>query len=203
MADIDAALKLEPASVEALYAKVELQQHTGKFADALTTLNLVHGHGFEPMVLARRGILEMKLGNAAVADKDFADARALAKTADMLNNLCWEKATAGVALDRALAECDAGLALTPDASEIVDSRGFTLLRLGRLDESITAYDRALLKRPTQASSLYGRAVAEARKGEKSQAETDLEAALKADPDIRTEFDDFGVTISGAERVKTS
>ena len=72
--------------------------------------------------------------------------------------------------------------------------GLMLLRLGRLDEAIAAYGKALERRPNQPSSLFGRAAAWARKGDKAKADADIAAALKADPDVRTEFEGYGIRI---------
>ena len=207
MADYEAALKLDPALPEALFGKANILREQGDNAGALAMMSAIHGDAAEnPQLLVQRGILQARLGHAALADKDFADAHAHAKTAAALNNLCWEKAIAGVALTSALADCDAALVLSPDASSILDSRGFALLRLGRLDESIATYDRALAGSPISAPSLFGRAVAEARKGDRAKAALDAEAATKANPDVRAEFATYGVSLpdAGPEAVaKTS
>ena len=198
LADIEAALKLDPKQVEALLYKAQVQQDQHDYAGAVTTLTAAHAlHTDEPHFLVLRGIVQLKAGQTALAEKDFGDARALAKTAAALNDLCWSKSTAGVALASALADCDAALVLSPDASAILDSRGFALLRLDRLDDAIGSYDRALAIRPTAAASLYGRAVAEARKGDAAKAETDLRATLKVDPEVSKEFEGYGVMMPGA------
>jgi len=69
-----------------------------------------------------------------------------------------------------------------------------LLRLGRLDDAIADYDHALTKNPNLPTSLFGRAVAWARKGNKAKSEIDAAAALKVDPDIRSEFERYGVKL---------
>lgn len=199
LADLDAALRLSPRDLDVLLIKAQIQQDQHDYAAAVATLTTAQTlHGNESGILVLRGVAQMKAGNAALAEKDFADAHALAKTAAALNDLCWTKSTAGVALASALAECDAALVLSPDASAILDSRGFALLRLDRLDDAIVSYDRALAARPTAAASLYGRAVAEARKGDFARAETDMRAALKVNPDVRTEFETYGVTMPEAK-----
>ncbi|MEO9131347.1 MAG: DUF3857 domain-containing protein [Sphingomonas sp.] len=207
LADLDAALKLEPKNMEALITKARVQQAAHDYAGAVATLSAAQGISVENSGLfALRGIVQAKAGNAALAEKDFAAAHALAKTASALNSLCWEKTIAGVALASALAECDAALALSPQSSAILDSRGLALLRLDRLDDAITTYDRALAIHSTGSTSLYGRAVAEARKGDQARADRDRAAALTANPDIVTDFDSYGVTMppaKGAMAAKTS
>lgn len=194
LADLDAALKLEAGLAEAPASTGNPnQRHT--VADALATLQQAAIDAFDAMALAKRGIVHERAGQAALAARDFVAARAAAKTPATLNEICWEKATAGVALELALKECDAALALAPDSPPIVDSRALVLLRLGRIDEAIAAYGKAIAKMPTGASSLYGRGIAEARKGDKAAADRDMAAALKANPDIKDDYDGYGVTVA--------
>ena len=66
--------------------------------------------------------------------------------------------------------------LKPNAASVLDSRGLVQLRLGRFDEAIEDYDAALKDEPLQAPSLFGRGLAELRKGAKAQGEADMAAA---------------------------
>jgi tetratricopeptide (TPR) repeat protein len=97
-------------------------------------------------------------------------------------------------LDSALRDCDAARAKAPDNAAIMDSRGFVLLRLGRYDEAITAYDAALAKSPRLSPSLFGRGVAFAHKGDKAKAAADFAEAAKVDVDTKSRFEGYGVTI---------
>ncbi len=108
-------------------------QEQGDTAGALA----LYSKGLEtsPMdfdLLIGRGIAYAKSGDNAHADADFNAARAQATEAVQLNNICWTKATAGVALQSALADCDAALAKSPGFPAYLDSRAFVMLRLGRL-----------------------------------------------------------------------
>ncbi|MBW8910841.1 MAG: hypothetical protein JF564_02860 [Sphingomonas sp.] len=70
-----------------------------------------------------------------------------------------------------------------------------LLKLGRVDEDIEAYDRALaLQEDDLADSLFGRAVSFSRKGETAKAELDRAAALLINPDIDEMFRYYGLTM---------
>ena len=93
-----------------------------------------------------------------------------------------------------MSECNSALAAEPDVPGFLDSRGLALLRLGRLDDAIADYDRALATAPHMPSSLFGRAIALARKGEKAKSAVDHAAALKADPDVETRFESYGMTL---------
>lgn len=195
LADIEAALKLDPASADALGAKARLLRETGDFAGAIATYNAALAKEPDSVAwLAQRGVAFAKKGDVQAANKDFDLARSKAKEAGDLNNMCWEKATAGVMLDSALRDCDAALAKAPDNAAIMDSRGFVLLRLGRYDEAITAYDAALAKSPRLSPSLFGRGVAFAHKGDKAKAAADFAEAAKVDVDTKSRFEGYGVTI---------
>lgn len=194
-ADLDAALKLDPRMEEAVATKADFLGEQGHWREAATLISgLIVTKPTDLDLLSQRGIAYAKLGEKALADKDFAAARATAKTGPALNNLCWQKATAGIALDSALDECTQAIALSPDAASIRDSRAFVLLRLGRLDEALAEYDRALAKAPDLAASLYGKAIAEQRKGENSDATRDAQAAMKLNPRVQERFDGFGMTL---------
>jgi len=194
-ADFEAALKLDPTSDEALLALAAVLRESGNNAAAITRISdrLKAKPGFPPLLLAR-GIAYASDGRNDLADKDFAAARAKADTAGSLNELCWSKAVAGVALKTALAECDASLALKPESSATLDSRAFVLLRLGRIDEALSAYDRALALTPMQSASLYGRAIGYARKGDKARSDADAAAARKLYPDIDADFASYGISL---------
>jgi Putative Zn-dependent protease, contains TPR repeats len=138
------------------------------------------------------GIAFARSGDAAHADADFQRARGKAVEPVIFNNMCWSKAAAGVALESALADCEAALAKAPDVAGYLDSRGLVFLRLGRIDDAIADYDRALAKSPNIPSSLFGRAIAWARKGDRAKSESDAAAATKIDPDVRADFERYGV-----------
>ncbi len=192
-ADLDAALKLEPNLTEAIAQKADLQAESGDLTGAISTYSSALEKSPDDLALLMgRGIAYARSGEAAHADADFQRARGKAAGPVILNNMCWAKATAGVALESALADCNAALAKAPDMAGYLDSRGLVLLRLGRIDDAIADYDRALAKGPNIPSSLFGRAVAWARKGDRAKAESDAAAAAKIDPDIQTDFERYGV-----------
>jgi len=192
-ADIDAAVKLKPHSIQASIRMAKAQSAAGDYAGALDTLGIAMASQTDNYdLLTARGITYSKSGQAALAELDFAAARKLASTAAALNSICWAKATAGVALDTALAECDAAVAQVPYNSAAHDSRGFVLLRLGRNNEAIASYDAALKIRPLSAASLYGRGLAKRRQAKLDDANTDIRAALFGDAHVAETFAEFGI-----------
>lgn len=194
-ADLDAALKLEPDFTEAIAQKADLQADSGDLTGAISTYSSALMNSPDDIALLMgRGIAYARSGDAAHADADFQRARGKAAEPVIFNNMCWAKATAGVALKSALADCNAALAKAPDVAGYLDSRGLVLLRLGRLDDAIADYNRALAKSPNMPSSLFGRAVAWARKGDRAKSESDAAAAAKSDPDVRADFERYGVKL---------
>jgi tetratricopeptide (TPR) repeat protein/transglutaminase-like putative cysteine protease len=201
LADIDLALKLNPKYATAAYSKGRLLDETGDIQGAIAAYSVaLDAKPGDTNVLIHRADLYIKAGQAALADKDLVAARAKAVQPVDFNNLCWLKATAGVALKSALDECDRalrGAANAADKSMFLDSRGLVLLRLERFDEAISDYTKALEARADQPSSLFGRAAAYARKGDQAKANADRERAMKGDPNVAAEFKGYGVTIAGS------
>lgn len=195
LSDIEAALRLEAQSVEALMAKAELLDESGNHKAAIDSWTAaIAALPQDSELLTGRGISYALAGQSALADKDFAAARAAASEAGEFNSMCWAKATAGVALESALNDCDTALAKRPDFPPYLDSQAFVLLRLGRIDDAIAEYNRALAKQPKLSSSLFGRAVAWGRKGEKAKSEADVAAAMKVNPDVRSDYESYGIKL---------
>jgi tetratricopeptide (TPR) repeat protein len=194
-ADIELALKKAPTDEASLIAKAQINWEKKNYSVAVDALSAILARNPKNIsALNLRGVTYARAGDKDHADADFTAAAALAREPMWLNNICYEKAISGVALDRALAECDASLAKEPNFPGTMDSRAFVLLRLGRVNEAIATYDSALTKRPRTAQALYGRAVAWFRKGDKAKAQADREAALKLEPDIERRFEIYGVTM---------
>ena len=198
--DIEAAVKLDPRSVRALMTRADVAIEAGATdaganqraeADLAAVGRIDPGNrgaaGMRMRLLAKQGKggEAIKLGQAMVVK--YHDAMAY-------NELCWSKATLNLAIDTALADCDKGLSLSPDALAILDSRAFVKLRTGAIDEAIADYDAVLKKAPTMAASLFGRAVARAKKGNMAGAKADLAEARRISPEIEARFAGYGVTV---------
>ena len=103
------------------------------------------------------------------------------RLAQARNGRCWARALLGEDLDKALADCNAALKLSPHAPNILDSRGLVFLRLGELDKAIADYDETLKINPKVYWSLYGRGLAKLRKGMKAEGQADIAAATAIAP----------------------
>jgi tetratricopeptide (TPR) repeat protein len=191
IADLDAALALEPGEVGAAMMRAAALADAGNHAAArdayATLLKSAGGIREKRWLWTERGIALMRLGDAAAARRDFAAALADNPDSDVYNNHCWELAVARVELAAALAACDKALAVAPKDPAFLDSRGFVLLQLGRYDESIAAYDAALALRPNAPASLYGRGIAKKRRCGCADGEEDIAAGARRSPMIRRTF----------------
>lgn len=204
LADLDEALKLDPDHSVALTLKAGLLLKQGRFRDSVEQFErALKANPDDPLDLRRaRAIALYKGGRVEEAQKAFAEIRSQSEDAVDFNNLCWDKATAGILLESALADCRESLRLEPDRGNSLDSLGFVLLRLGRLDESLAAYDRAIAKR-NDSASLMGRAIAHARKGDLARAEADRAEALKLNADVEARFAGFGVEFPQTAKAQAS
>lgn len=192
-ADIDAALKLQPAMPEALLdlGQLLLDQHDPRAAVATLSAVLANHPNSENAHLFR-GIAYAKTGDTVAAQRDFTAAAAADPSPRFANSLCWTKATNDVSLASALNDCNRALKDGPAAS-FLDSRGFTYLRLGRVDDAIADLDAALKLAPRLAASLFVRSIAWSRKGDAAKAAADRAAAVAIDPDVAEVYAGYGVT----------
>ena len=110
---------------------------------------------------------------------------------DALNGRCWARALWGRDLDKALADCNRAVS-TSRISSFLDSRGLVHLRLGQYDQAIADYTVALKDNPRQAWSLYGRGLAELRKGDKAQGDADIKAAAAIAPNLPERAKKLGI-----------
>lgn len=192
-ADLDSALALD-ATGDAVKYKADLELKAGDPRAALAAVDkAAAAHPDDDDILVVRSLTRMRAGQQAAGESDWAILRAKATTPFQLNNLCWEAATTGVALARALEACDAALIKLPNDAAIRDSRALTLLRMGRIDEAIVDYDRVLAMEPRETSSLWGRSIAWSKKGDRAKSDADAAAAIKIDPRVETRYAAFGMT----------
>jgi tetratricopeptide (TPR) repeat protein len=192
-ADLEAALELEPRSREARLGLARMHVEADQPDEAIGLLDeLVERDPKDVVALGERGIAHVRSGDTDVAAADFDAARAAAGNAARLNALCWRKATLKIALDEALKDCL--LAVEREANPAAyDSLGFVYLRLGRYEDSVTAYDSALGMRANQAESLFGRALAKRELGDQAGYEQDMRDAARWQPEIDKVFARYGVT----------
>ncbi|HEX3366146.1 aspartyl protease family protein [Phenylobacterium sp.] len=201
MADLDEALKRQPDDPEALMRRAELYlanrdvprakaDFDAAFKLAPADSSLVAQAG---MAYARAGQYESAIREldtwiaAHPRDEDLPRAQ---------NARCFARAAWGQQLDLALADCDQALRHDRTA-EVMVNRGLVLLRLGKWDEAIVQYTAAIKAQPRAPRALYGRGLAEQKKGQKTEGDADLAAALAITPTMTAEFRRYGLAPDGA------
>jgi Flp pilus assembly protein TadD len=203
MADLEASLKLDPKNPDALAEVGKLRAAAGDFKGAFELYDRAAKDSPDNSVLRMmRAAMLYRTGRNAEAEKAFAALHGVARTATDFNSLCWTKATMDLLLESALANCREALKLSPGNAAYEDSLGMVLLKLGKLDDALTAYKEAVAKH-TGAASLMGRAFVYARKGDRSHAESDAAAARKLYSDIDAEFAGYGLKFDDHHRTETA
>jgi tetratricopeptide (TPR) repeat protein len=199
LADVDAALKLDAKSSAAMAMRAQTRMDAGDAAKAASELTeAMKTLKDEDQLLVARAKALAKAGDLKGADADLTRfSQKYAKNAAALNEACWTRATFGVDLKKALADCESSLALYPTAAQTLDSRGFVLLRLGRYEEAVAAYAEALKLRPRMAESLYGRGLAELSLQRAKEGQADVAAARAISAKVEQEFADWGVKEASA------
>ncbi len=162
-ADFEAAMKLAPTNTDLIAAIANSYVYAGLYQDAIRQID-------DWMTTHLKGY----------------------DTSGAQVSRCYARAAWGKELDLALADCDA--ALRKDRNSVfMQTRGLVLLRMGRLDEAIAQYAAAVKLQPRDAVALYGRGVAELKKGAKTEGETDIAAARAITPTVAEQFKRLGVT----------
>lgn len=201
MSDLDAALKREPKDVDSLMRRGELylavRAPEKAKADFEAATKLAPDNSELP---ARIGVAYGRAGlfEPAIAELNLWIA-AHPKSEDMpqaLSARCWTRAVWGKELEAALADCDTALRRNK-VSEVMANRGLVLLRMGRLDEAVVQYNAAIGQQPKLAPALYGRGLAELKKGDKAKGEADIAAANALAPGLAAQYRRFGLAPDGS------
>lgn len=188
MADFDRALELEPNDVPALVTRAELHLAEHDAAAARSDLNAAD-RSAPPQADVRRVMgglyLRLELFAAAVAQYDswIAAHAQDARSGEALSGRCRAQASAGIDLERALADCNAALELRPGDPDVLNGRGIARLRLGRWAKAMADFDAVLRVQPQNAGARYGRGIGELRRGMTRQGRADIAAAAALQPRI--------------------
>jgi len=190
--ELEAALKLNPADDRSLVSLARLARQVGEYDKALSLLDQAFLRSPDNLEIRHvRAIALLQAKKTDAANREFDAIAAKELSALELNNLCWEKAMANVALERALEECDRSLA-KDDLYAAHDSKGVILLRQSRYDDAIKEFDLAL-KDGEVAESLYGRSLAYAGKGDRVRSDADAAQANKLSPGIERTYGHDGMS----------
>ena len=109
---------------------------------------------------------------------------------------CLSSALQNQDLPTALSDCSTAMHRADKKNEnfsfLFVSRGLVRLRQGDYDKAIADFNDALKIMPKNARALYARAVAESRKNDKKESQTDLEAARQIAPRVAEKFERYGI-----------
>jgi tetratricopeptide (TPR) repeat protein len=123
------------------------------------------------------------------------DSRMMAATAGR----CLSTALQNQDLSTGLSDCNAALRRADkknaNYSHLFVNRGLVRLRQGDYDKAIADFNDALKIMPKNARALYARAVAESRKNERKESESDLEAARQIAPRVAEKFERYGLAVA--------
>ena len=190
--DIAAALALD-ASFRSLSTAGLIEAVQGDYLAAIELLKRVKAIDGAPVVESRLAAAYERTGQHALAESEYRLARAQATgDATLLNALCWDQATAGVHLDRALVDCKASVAAHREGANL-DSLGLVLLRSGHYSDAVAAYNEAIELTPFSADSIYGKGVAEMRLGQNDAGKADIAKAHAMTTAAEFAFARYGVT----------
>lgn len=194
--DFDSALALTDNPFKVQRVRGQWERDTGRPEDAIATykkaMERTENADILIELLALRGVAYTMAGKPDQAAKDFEKAYTRADTALRLNNLAWCMVTHNTALPTALAFSQKSNADQPEDAAHLDTEGVILLRLGKFDQAVERFDRALALAPTMAGTLFVRGIARQHLGQQAGAAADLKAARAKRPGIDAEYAGYGI-----------
>ncbi len=110
-----------------------------------------------------------------------------------LNERCYLRAAMKQEMEAALADCDAAVRLRPRDDTVLDSRAFVLYQQGKYAEAVAAYDQVLAINAKSAPSLLMRGYARGMLGDAAGKAADIQAAIRAMPDIQRTFQQYDIS----------
>lgn len=147
-----------------------------------------------PEALAARADLYADMNQPDKAKKDYSAAELLAQNPKTLHEICLERLQRGRPLDRALAACNAAVALDPEDMNDLQDRGVANFRLGNYAAAILDFNASFGaggppatrdddKLTSYAFSIYARGVAEIKMGNATAGNADIAEAQRAHAEI--------------------
>lgn len=194
-ADAEAALKLEPGSVDAISLLAEAEAERGNLSRALALLDELIALGGEDrsdLTLTKAQLIGdhgeprdgIRLLDELLAEKPG--------TPEILNAMCWIRGTRSIELDVALKNCTSAIELSTDTSGILDSRALVWMRLGRYEDALRDLDAALLQAPALGPSRYLRSLVLAKLGRDAEAKRELIFSRQLSPSIERKYARYGL-----------
>ena len=182
LADLDRAITLSPTDAEARLTRASLRIAGGDREGTKADLAAADA-ALAPSANGRLALgdmynrLDMPAAAATSYEQWLRDRRNDGRRGGALNGRCWALGMLGRDLDKALADCNAAVKLSPGNASYLDSRGLVQLRRGELAAALADYDAALKANPRLAWSLYARSIVAAKLGRTAEARANRAAAL--------------------------
>jgi tetratricopeptide (TPR) repeat protein/predicted aspartyl protease len=201
LADYDHVLMLKqdflPAYIPRAEIKLAKQDTPGAIADLEAVDRMAPKQADLRLMLAE---LYERMDRLPAAIEQFSlwmqfhpeDSRMLAATAGR----CLSSSLQNQDLPTALSDCNTAMHRADKKNEnysfLFVSRGLVRLRQGDYDKAIADFNDALKIMPKNARALYARAVAESRKNNKKESQTDLDAARQIAPQVAEKFERYNI-----------
>jgi tetratricopeptide (TPR) repeat protein len=194
LADFNHAISIDPTEADYLNGRAGAYEGKNDIERAMADYDkAIKLNPKSVYALNNRGATFQRKGDYARASSDYGEVTRLQpNNADAWAARCWVRAAGGREVQQALADCNAALKIKSDAPDVLDTRGFVNLRLGKMDDAIKDYDAAIKLDPKLAGALYGRGLAKMKKGDKAGASADMTAAKSIKSDIESEFSRYGI-----------
>jgi tetratricopeptide (TPR) repeat protein len=194
IADYSQAIALDPTESDYLNSRAAAYEHKKDIARAMADYDsAIKVNPKSAVAYNNRGASFQRKGDFARASADYSEVTRLQpNNADAWAARCWVRAAGGREVQQALADCNQALKIKADAPDVLDTRGFVNLRLGKMDDAIRDYDAALKLDPKLAGALYGRGIAKMKKGDRNGGSADMAAAKSISSGIEAEFSRYGI-----------
>lgn len=199
LADLDAALALDPGNASVAIAKADVLANLGRAGEAEALLRTK----LDDPGLTRESMPDVvsELAQVLAADGKGEEALALVgsriavRPGDprLLNSSCWVKGLSKLQLESALKDCTKAIELSDDPAEILDSRALVYFRLGRFSEAMGDVDAALQANPAQTPTIFLRGIVRKQMGATAEGQADIDLARKISPTVASLYAKFGIT----------
>ncbi len=193
--DAEKAQKLDPSSVQVVMTIASYTALLGDLAKAVAMLDeriALGGKTRNDYRVAKASLIgEFGDEQLAISELDALNAEKPGSP-DLLNTLCWVKATQNLQLESALKDCTSAIELSESTPAILDSRALVWMRLGRYDEALRDLDAAISQSPGMGPARFLRSIVNKRLGNVAQAASDLSIARQLFPSIERDYARLGL-----------
>jgi tetratricopeptide (TPR) repeat protein len=194
LADYNQAISIDPNEADYLNGRASAYEAKNDMSRAMADYDkAIQLNPKSAYAYNNRGATFQRRGDYARASSDYGEVTRLQPdNPDAWAARCWVRAAGGREVQQALADCNQSLKIKADQPDVLDTRGFVNLRLGKMDDAIRDYDAALKMDPKLAGALYGRGLAKTKKGDRDGGSADMASAKAMKSDIESEFSRYGV-----------